>query len=203
MGVLSDGSIVSAIARAIASDKREQVSRLAHRPPHPRGTRMIRVFVLVSLVAACAACTKPTPRLSSLKVSYYAQDSAFTDAEPLRVSVGSAPQLRSLRGAELAPYSPFLVSGEMPLDSGATLPVAVLLLGAHADTAAQALLTLGPVEPATSYTLGVVAGGRNSSVGAPSRCGSQVAVPIQRAGGARTGDSLFVSISGIRGGVAC
>jgi|GEM_PF-2888484 len=164
---------------------------------------MIRAFVLVSLVAVCAGCAKPTRRPSSLKVSYYAQDSAFNDAEPLRVSVGAADQLRSLRGTELAPYSPFRVSGEMPLDSGATLPISVLLLGANTDTAARAQLTLGPVEPETSYTLGVVAGGRNTSVGAPSRCGTQVAVPIQRTGSPRTGDSLYVSISGIRGGVAC
>ena len=72
-----------------------------------------------------------------------------------------------------------------------------------ADTAAQAQLTLGPVEPATSYTLGVSAGGRNPSVGTPSRCGSQMAVPMRRAGTARAGDSLFVSISGVRGGKAC
>ena len=164
---------------------------------------MIRVFVLVSLAAVCAGCAKPTQPSSSLKVSYYAQDSAFTDAEPLRVSVGSAKQLRTLRGAELAPYSPFLVSGEMPLDSGATLPIIVLLLGANADTAAHAQLTLGPVEPATAYTLGVVAGGRNTSVSALSRCGTRVAVPILRQGRPRTSDSLYVSISGIRGGVAC
>jgi hypothetical protein len=164
---------------------------------------MIRVLVLVSLAAVFAGCAKPTERASSLRVSYYAQDSAFTDAEPLRVSVGSAKQLRSLRGAELVQYAPFRVSGEVPLDSGATLPISVLLLGANTDTAAHAQLTLGPVEPATAYTLSVVAGGRNSSVSAPSRCGTRVAVPIQRQGSPRTGDSLFVSISGTRGGVAC
>jgi hypothetical protein len=164
---------------------------------------MIRTFVLVSLVAICAGCAKPTRPPSSLKVSYYAQDSAFTDVEPLRVSVGSAKQLRSLRGAELAPYAPFRVSGEMPLDSGATLPISVLLLGASTDTVAHAQLTLGPVEPETAYTLGVVAGGRNTSVSAPSRCGAQVAVPIRRKGGPQTGDSLYVSISGTRGGAAC
>ncbi len=165
---------------------------------------MNRALVLIGLVVACVGCTKePTQAPSSLKVSYYAQDSAFTDAEPLRVSVGSGNQLRSLRGAELVPYHPFLVSGEMPLDSGATLPVSVLLLGATTDTIAHAQLTLGPVESETAYTVGIVAGGRNSAVGAPARCGSRVAVPIRRAGIERTGDSLFVSITGVRGGVPC
>ena len=164
---------------------------------------MIRVFVLVSLVAACAGCAKETRLASTLKVSYYAQDSAFTDAEPLRVNVGLGKQLRSLRGIELAPYHPFLVSGEMPLDSGATLPISVLILGANADTAAQAQLTLGPVEPETSYTLGVIAGGRSPSVASPSRCRVQVAVPMTRAGGVARGDSLFVSISAVRDGKEC
>lgn len=154
------------------------------------------------LAAAVVGCDEPSPRASTLKVSYYAQDSAFASAEPLRVLVGSGEQLRSLRGIELAPYHPFLVSGEMPLDSGATLPITVVMLGANADTAAKAQLTFGPVEPATSYTLGVSAGGRNPS-SAPSPCGKQVAVPIQRPGSARAGDSLFVSISGVRGGKEC
>ncbi len=158
--------------------------------------------MVVIIGAVVAACDKSNPRASTLKVSYYAQDSAFTSAEPLRVLVGSGEQLRSLRGIELAPYHPFLVSGEMPLDSGATLPIAVLMLGAGADTAANAQLTFGPVEPATSYTLGVSAGGRNP-LSAPSRCGGQVAVPLRRLKGDRTGDSLFVSISGVRDGVAC
>ena len=164
---------------------------------------MTRVCALLSLVAACAGCATDTRLPSTLKVSYYAQDSAFTDAEPLRVNVGSGKQLRSLRGIELAPYHPFLVSGEMQLDSGATLPISVLILGANADTAAHAQLTLGPVEPETSYTLGVIAGGRTPSVRTSSRCGSRVAVPMQRAGTAHAGDSLFVSISGVRGGVPC
>jgi hypothetical protein len=164
---------------------------------------MIRASAVVYFAAACVGCKAPSPRASTLKVSYYAQDSAFASAEPLRVSVGSGKQLRSLRGIELAPYHPFLVSGVMPLDSGATLPITIVMLGANADTAAQAQLTLGPVEPATSYTLGVSAGGRNPSVSTPSRCGARIAVPLQRAGTARAGDSLFVSISGVRGGKAC
>ena len=164
---------------------------------------MMRVYGVVFVAVACIGCKAPSPRASTLKVSYYAQDSAFASAEPLRVSVGSGEQRRSLRGIELAPYHPFLVSGVMPLDSGATLPISIVMLGANADTAAQAQLTLGPVEPATSYTLGVSAGGRNPSVRTPSRCGAQTAVPMQRAGIARAGDSLFVSISGVRGGKAC
>jgi hypothetical protein len=164
---------------------------------------MIRASAVVYFAAACVGCKAPSPRASTLKVSYYAQDSAFASAEPLRVSVGSGEQLRSLRGIELASYHPFLVSGVMPLDSGTTLPISIVMLGANADTAAQAQLTLGPVEPATSYTLGVSAGGRNPSVSTPSRCGSQMAVPMQRAGTARAGDSLFVSISGVLGGKAC
>ena len=164
---------------------------------------MIRASAVVYFAAACVGCKAPSPRASTLKVSYYAQDSAFASAEPLRVSVGSGEQLRSLRGIELASYHPFLVSGVMPLDSGTTLPISIVMLGANADTAAQAQLTLGPVEPATSYTLGVSAGGRNPSVSTPSRCGSQMAVPMRRAGMARAGDSLFVSISGVRGGKAC
>ena len=71
--------------------------------------------------------------------------------------------------AKLAPYHPFLVSGEMPLDTGATLPISVVMLGASA----------------------------------PSRCGMQVAVPVQRTGGAHTGDSLLVSISAVRDGEEC
>ncbi len=163
---------------------------------------MIRALAVVSTVVVCTACAKPSARGSTLKVSYYAQDSAFADAEPLRVAVGSGNQLRSLRGIELANYHPFLVSGEMPLDSGATLPVSVVMLGVTDDTLAQARFTFGPVEPATSYTLGVSAGGRNPA-SAPSRCGVQVAVPLRRAKGDRTGDSLFVSISGMRDGVDC
>jgi len=163
---------------------------------------MIRAWAVVSIVVACTACEKPTPRASTLKVSYYAQDTAFADAERLRVSVGSGEKLRSLRGVELNNYHPFLVSGEMPLDSGATLPVTVLMLGMADDTLAQARLTFGPVEAATIYTLGVSAGGRNPA-SAPSRCGVQVAVPLRRVKGDRTGDSLFVSISGFREGAAC
>lgn len=162
---------------------------------------MTRLLAVV-LTVACVGCAKPTTPESTLKVSYYAQDSAFTSAEPLRVSVGSGEQLRSLRGIELAPYHPFLVSGVMPLDTGATLPISVVMLGANADTAAKAELTFGPVEPATSYTLGVSAGGRNPS-SAPSRCGVQVAVPLMRTGDVSRGDSLFVSISGLRGGKEC
>ncbi len=165
--------------------------------------RRVSARGLVVLTAlACLGCAEPKTPESTLKVSYYAQDTAFTSAEPLRVSVGAGEQLRSLRGIELAPYHPFLVSGVMPLDTGATLPITVVMLGANADTAAKAQLTFGPVEPATSYTLGVSAGGRNPS-SAPSRCGVQVAVPLTRAGGVQQGDSLFVSISGVRGGKAC
>lgn len=168
-------------------------------------TRALSVVGIVGIVVACTAatsCAKPSARGSTLKVSYYAQDSTFADAEPLRVSVGEGKDLRSLRGIELSNYHPFLVSGEMPLDSGATLPVTVVMLGVSDDTLAQARLTFGPVEPATSYTLGVSAGGRNPA-SAPSRCGVQVAVPLRREKGDRTGDSLFVSISGMRDGVSC
>ena len=163
---------------------------------------MIRALAVVSLTIACLGCAKPSTPESTLKVSYYAQDSAFASAEPLRVSVGAGAQLRSLRGIELAPYHPFFVSGEMPLDSGATWPITVVMLGANADTAAKAQLRLGPVEPAMSYTLGVIAGGRHLS-GAASRCGAHVAVPLRRAGGAALGDSLYVSISGMRDGADC
>lgn len=166
---------------------------------------MIRAAVLASIAGIAVVgtgCAKPEAPGATLKVSYYAQDSAFASAEPLRVSVGTGEQLRRLRGLELAPYHPFLVSGEMPLDTGATLPISVVMLGANADTAAHAQLRFGPIEPATSYTLGVSAGGRNPA-SAPSRCGVQVAVPMQRAGGAHTGDSLFVSISGVRDGKEC
>lgn len=163
---------------------------------------MVRACALVSLGVACIGCAKPKAPGATLKVSYYAQDSAYTSAEPLRVDVGSGEQLRSLRGIELAPYHPFLVSGEMPLDTGATLPISVVILGANADTAAHAQLRFGPVEPSTSYTLGVSAGGRNPA-SAPSRCGVQVAVPIARAGGVPSGDSLYVSISGVRDGKEC
>jgi len=165
---------------------------------------MIRASAVVffALALAVAGCKAPSPRASTLKVSYYAQDSVFASAEPLRVSVGAGEQLRSLRGIELAPYHPFLVSGVMPLDTGATLPITVVMLGANADTAAKAQLTLGPAEPATSYTLGVSAGGRNPS-SAPSRCGVRIAVPLLRAGGVSQGDSLYVSISGVRDGKEC
>jgi len=146
---------------------------------------MMRAFAVVFFVALGASCNTPSPRGATLKVSYYAQDSAFASAEPLRVSVGSGEQLRSLRGIELAPYHPFFVSGEMPLDSGATWPITVVMLGANADTAARAQLSIGPVEPAMSYTLGVIAGGRHP-LRAVSRCGAQVAVPMRRAGGAPT-----------------
>jgi hypothetical protein len=163
---------------------------------------MTRAFAVVSFAIACLGCDKPTTRQSTLKVSYYAQDSAFASAEPLRVSVGSGTQLRSLRGVELAPYHPFFVSGELPLDSGVTWPITVVMLGANADTAATAQLSVGPVEPAMSYTLGVTAGGRHP-LRAASRCGAQVAVPMRRAGGALLEDSLYVSISGMRDGVDC
>jgi hypothetical protein len=163
---------------------------------------MMRAFAVVFFVALGASCNTPSPRGATLKVSYYAQDSAFASVEPLRVSVGSGEQLRSLRGIELAPYHPFFVSGEMPLDSGATWPITVVMLGANADTAARAQLSVGPVEPAMSYTLGVIAGGRHPS-GAASRCGAQVAVAMRRAGGALLGDSLYVSISGMRDGAEC
>jgi hypothetical protein len=163
---------------------------------------MTRAFAVVSFAIACLGCDKPTTPQSTLKVSYYAQDSAFASVEPLRVSVGSGEQLRSLRGIELAPYHPFFVSGEMPLDSGATWPITVVMLGANADTAARAQLSVGPVEPAMSYTLGVIAGGRHP-LRAVSRCGAQVAVPLRRAGGAASGDSLYVSISGMRDGAEC
>lgn len=163
---------------------------------------MIRAVALTGLAVACIGCAKTPTRDSTLKVSYYAQDSAFSSAEPLRVSVGEGKNLRSLRGVELQSYHPFLISGPMPLDSGATLPVAVLILGAIDDTLAQAQLTLGPVAPATVYTVGVSAGGRNPAT-APSGCGAQVAVPLRRLTGDRTGDSLFVSISGVRDGVPC
>ena len=163
---------------------------------------MIRTAVRIGIAVVCAGCAAPKAPGATLKVSYYAQDSAYTSAEPLRVNVGSGEQLRSLRGLELAPYHPFLVSGEMPLDSGATLPISVVMLGANADTAALAQLHFGPIEPATSYTLGVSAGGRNPA-SAPSRCGVQKAVPIARAGGDHTGDSLYVSISGVRDGKEC
>jgi len=163
---------------------------------------MIRALAGVFFAALCAGCNTPSSRGSTLKVSYYAQDSAFASAEPLRVSVGSGEQLRSLRGIEMAPYHPFFVSGEMPLDSGATWPITVVMLGANADTAATARLSVGPVQPAMSYTLGVIAGGRRPA-GAASRCGAQVAVPMRRAGGALSADSLYVSISGMRGGAEC
>ena len=163
---------------------------------------MMRAFAVVFFVALGASCNTPSPRGATLKVSYYAQDSAFASAEPLRVSVGSGTQLRSLRGIEMAPYHPFFVSGEMPLDSGATWPITVVMLGANADTAARAQLSVGPVEPAMSYTLGVIAGGRHP-LRAVSRCGAQVAVPMRRAGGALLGDSLYVSISGMRDGAEC
>ena len=163
---------------------------------------MMRAFAVVFFVALGASCNTPSPRGATLKVSYYAQDSAFASVEPLRVSVGSGTQLRSLRGIELAPYHPFFVSGEMPLDSGATWPITVVMLGANADTAATAQLSVGPVEPAVSYTLGVTAGGRHP-VRAASRCGAQVAVPMRRASGALLGDSLYVSISGMRDGADC
>ena len=163
---------------------------------------MIRAFAVVLFVLSCLGCATPTTPESTLKVSYYAQDSAFASAEPLRVSVGSGKQLRSLRGIEMAPYHPFFVSGAMPLDSGATWPITVVMLGANADTTATAQLSLGPVQPAMSYTLGVIVGGRRPA-GAASRCGAQVAVPMRRAGGALSGDSLYVSISGMRGGVEC
>ena len=162
----------------------------------------MRAFAVVFFVALGASCNTPSPRGATLKVSYYAQDSAFASVEPLRVSVGSGEQLRSLRGIELAPYHPFFVSGEMPLDSGATWPITVVMLGANADTAARAQLSVGPVEPAMSYTLGVIAGGRHP-LRAVSRCGAQVAVPMRRAGGALLGDSLYVSISGMRDGADC
>ncbi len=163
---------------------------------------MNRTLVVASIVFACAACNKPSPRASTLTVSFYAQDSAFAVAEPLRVSVGSGAQVRSLRGRELNSYYPFLVSGEMPLDSAATLPIRVVMLGLADDTLAQARFSFGPVEPATAYTLGISAGGRHPA-SAPSRCGVQVTVPLQRAADDRTGDSLFMSISGMREGVAC
>ncbi len=162
----------------------------------------MRAFAVVFFVALGASCNTPSPRGATLKVSYYAQDSAFASVEPLRVSVGSGEQLRSLRGIELAPYHPFFVSGEMPLDSGATWPITVVMLGANADTAARAQLSVGPVEPAMSYTLGVIAGGRHP-LRAVSRCGAKVAVPLGRAGGAASGDSLYVSISGMRDGAEC
>jgi len=163
---------------------------------------MMRAFAVVFFVALGASCNTPSPRGATLKVSYYAQDSAFASVEPLRVLVGSGAQLRSLRGIELAPYHPFFVSGEMPLDSGATWPITVVMLGANADTAARAQLSVGPVEPAMSYTLGVIAGGRHP-LRAVSRCGAQVAVAMRRAGGALLGDSLYVSISGMRDGAEC
>jgi len=163
---------------------------------------MFRALSLVSIVVAGTACSEPSAPGSTLIVSYYAQDSAFADASPLRVSVGFGDQLGSLRGAELSRYHPFLVSSAMPLDSGETLPVSVVMLGVTDDTLALARLTLGPVEPAMAYTLGVNAGGRRPA-SAPSRCGMQVAVPLQREKSDRTGDSLFVSISGMRGAVPC
>ncbi len=130
---------------------------------------MIRAVVLVGIAAGGAGCAAPKAPGAFPKVSYYAQDSAFASAEPLRVSVGTGEQRRSLRGIELAPYHPFLVSGEMPLDTGATLPISVVMLGASA----------------------------------PSRCGIQVAAPVQRTGGAHPSDSLFVSISAVRDGEKC
>jgi len=99
---------------------------------------MIRALAVVLFASACVGCNEPNARASTLKVSYYAQDSAFASAEPLRVSVGAGEELRSLRGIEMAPYHPFFVSGEMPLDSGATWPITVVMLGANADTAATA-----------------------------------------------------------------
>lgn len=173
----------------------------------PSSHIMTHAYTLLVVAATAAVvaggCTAPSARRATLTVSYYAQDTAFVSAEPLRVSVGAGNRRHRLRGAELMPYHPFLVSGDMPLDSGATLPVIVVVLGATADTAAIAELTLGPVEPATAYTLGVSAGGRNPSMGAPTACGAQVAVPIRRTNGARVGDSLFVSVTGMRDGVAC
>jgi hypothetical protein len=77
--------------------------------------------------------------------------------------------------------------------------VAELLEADKRVRAATAQLSVGPVEPAVSYTLGVTAGGRHP-VRAASRCGAQVAVPMRRAGGALLGDSLYVSISGMRDG---
>jgi hypothetical protein len=163
---------------------------------------MTRTSAVIFFAAACVGCTAPSPRGATLTVSYYAQDSAFGSVEPLRVSVGSGKQLRSLRGIELAPYHPFFVSGHMPLPSGATWPITVVMLGANADTAASAQLRVGPVEPSMSYTLGVTAGGRHP-LRTASRCGAQVAVPMRRAGGVLSGDSLYVSISGMRDGTEC
>jgi len=163
---------------------------------------MIRRLAVVSLVIACAACDTPDPRGSTLKVSYYAQDSAFVDASPLRVTVGSGKQMHSLRGLELASYHPFLVSQVMPLDSAATLPVTVSMIGVADDTIAQARLTIGPVEPATAYTVGIIVGGRKPET-ATSPCGMQRAVPIRSASAGGAGESLYVSISGVRGGAGC
>lgn len=48
---------------------------------------MIRAVVLVGIAAGGAGCAAPKAPGAFPKVSYYAQDSAFASAEPLRVSV--------------------------------------------------------------------------------------------------------------------
>lgn len=147
------------------------------------------------------ACRGDSTRDSSLLVSYFAHDTAFVDATPLRVSVGAGKDMHSLRGMELINRYPFFMSGKMPLDSGAVLPVTVVMLSATDDTLAQARLTFGPVEPATAYTVGVTAGGRNPSGASP--CGVRVAVPLRREPIARPDDSLYVSVIGLRAGAGC
>ncbi len=190
----------------IVHDDPRRTHHAARSPARARRVAVSARMCLTCLAGTASvssiACGKPDPRASTLKVSYYAQDSAFIDAAPLRVSVQSKNQLHNLRGAELAPYHPFLVSGPMPLDSGATLPVTVSMLGLGADTAAHAQITFGPVEPATAYTLGVTVGRRGPAT-ASARCEVRVAVPIRRANGDDAGDSLFVSITGMRDGAAC
>lgn len=156
---------------------------------------------LAGLALALTACGGNSARDSTLLVSYFAQDTAFTSASPLRVSVGAGKAMHSLRGMELTNRYPFLMSGEMPLDSGATLPVTVVMLGATDDTLAQARLTFGPVEPATRYTVGVTVGGRNPAGASP--CGVRVAVPLRREPVAHPDDSLYLSVIGIRNGGGC
>jgi hypothetical protein len=173
-----------------------------------------RAEVLLGLALVCAACGGRSPRDATMRVSYFAQGTRFESAAPLRVSVGSGSNLRSLRGMELTNRYPFLMSQETPLDSGIVLPVSVAMVNVPHDTLAQARLTLGPVQPATRYTVGVTVSRRSPA--ALGECGVHVAVPLRRDGGmvdnaSRDGgrraddsqDSLYVSIVGIREGGGC
>ena len=160
-------------------------------------------FVGVAFVGA--ACGERSPRDATLQVSYFALGTPLEDGMPLRVTVGAGEQARSVRGIELMNRYPFLMSQEARLDSGVTLPVTVAMVNVPHDTLAQARLTLGPVEPATRYTIGATVSRRRPA--AFGECGTYVAVPLRpdggvrddslRVGGSRNGDardSLFVSV---------